>query len=724
MLGTVTVEEQGRKTLESPAGGATQGAVIGGPALSILGGPGQTNPYFAISLLPSVVAQNPDPYGLANVPGGNKGVRIRGERNPHGGIGTVEGLPLSAINPGPGEQFLFDMENIRSITLLAPPFPPDKLAVFTTQGYLNSEVIWPRAKFGGELEQSVGSHQFRRTFARLDTGLLPSGTSAFISSSYTQAQQWRGPGDSPNDRYNGEIGISQIFSQTLNAKVYVAYGTMKENNYIPLTYAQASNLGKYYYLGYNSTLTGNAATDVNYYGYNRQKFRNYTIFGEINWQPNNYSTLKIKPFYSQENGYYLQGLGNLGGKPGLRNWDIDQSLYGVVAQYDTQWHHNYFTLGYWFEDLTPPGPPTDFKIYRLVGGQPVFGGYALLARTTANHIFNSPYFQGQRSVGPVEFTAGARYLMEQTPSFIVYNTNGIPDTSYANALSLATSPNPARSANGRTFHEWLPYFSAVYTINPHLEAAFAYGRNNGGPAFNSWPTLQMNFAAFQKTGMTAQRVWDQLAPEISNNFSLGFKWHEAAWYVNPTIFYATYRNKYVNAYDPLVGISYDQNVGRARAWGFEMAAGAEIGKRTTVFTNLAYNRAYFTQDIRTGSGALLPVSGKQFPDTPQFIGSLGVLYEYGRFSVAPTLQYMSTRYADTMHTQPVPGYMLANLNMGYHQHIANLGEMTLNLNILNLFNRHYIGLIDSSYLTTAESGGASFYPGAPLTVVGSISIRF
>lgn len=39
----------------------------------------------AISLLPSVMAQNPDPYGLTNVPGSNKGIRIMGERKPHGG---------------------------------------------------------------------------------------------------------------------------------------------------------------------------------------------------------------------------------------------------------------------------------------------------------------------------------------------------------------------------------------------------------------------------------------------------------------------------------------------------------------------------------------------------------------------------------------------------------------------------------------------------------------
>ncbi|MCR0970369.1 TonB-dependent receptor, partial [Acidithiobacillus ferrooxidans] len=90
----------------------------------------------------------------------------------------------------------------------------------------------------------------------------------------------------------------------------------------------------------------------------------------------------------------------------------------------------------------------------------------------------------------------------------------------------------------------------------------------------------------------------------------------------------------------------------------------------------------------------------------------------------PTLQYMGSRYADTLHTQPLPGYLLANLNMGYHRRITHVGELTVNLSILNLFNRHYIGLIDSSYFSTAASGGASFYPGAPITVAGTIGLRF
>ena len=55
--------------------------------------------------------------------------------------------------------------------------------------------------------------------------------------------------------------------------------------------------------------------------------------------------------------------------------------------------------------------------------------------------------------------------------------------------------------------------------------------------------------------------------------------------------------------------------------------------------------------------------------------------------------------------------------------IGYWSELTARLQFLNLFNRHYIGLISQNYVQTGASA-ATFYPGAPLTVVGSLALRF
>lgn len=723
VLGTVTVKSQGEKHSQALSKGAEQGETIQGNGLKAIGGPGQTNPYNAIALSPSVVSQNPDPYGMANVPGGSKGLRIRGESSPHGSIGTVEGVPLAGINPGPGSQFLIDMENVRGITLLRPPFAPDRLSIFSTDGYLDSEILWPKEKRSGTISQSIGSHGFRRSFIRLDSGNLPTGTRIFASGSYTHAKQWRGPGESPDHRYNGEIGISQVFNQAWSAKFFAVFNNMNEDSYAPLTYAQASDLGQYYDHGYNAELTGDPSKDINYYGYNRQDFRSRAFMAELKWQPDADNAFTIKPFYSKENGYYLIGKPNIGGpEPGILKWDIDHDNYGVVAQYDKQIDNTHLTAGYWFENMMPPGPPTAWKFYRInPNGGLNFGGWALLADATRDHVFNSPYIKVAHDFGPLKVTAGLRYFVEQTPSLQVYNTQGIGDVSYDTALAQATSVNAARSATGQTFRQWQPYLGMVYRVTPNLDANIAYGRNNGAPAFNNWPQVQMNFPVFQKAGMTVQDAWDTVRPERSDAFSAGLKIHHRHWYLRPTVFFVTYHDKDVPFYDPRVGISYPQNAGQGRAWGAELSAGIEPTPGLTLFTNLAYDRAHFTQDIKAMSGNVLPVDGKQFPDTPRFVGSAGALYRHGRFTVSPTVQYLSTRYADSLHTESIPGYFLANLNVSYKRHIHDFGTLDVRLAILNLFDRKYVGMIDTSYLQTS---GASFYPGAPRTIAGTVSLHF
>lgn len=115
----------------------------------------------AIANLPGVDAPAIDPYGVANLPGGNKGIRVRGELMGGGNsIGTVDGIPLSGINPGPGVTWLIDNENLSKIVLRQGPIPSDVSSYFTIGGVIDSRLRWPEKKMGGEISQSVGSFSF------------------------------------------------------------------------------------------------------------------------------------------------------------------------------------------------------------------------------------------------------------------------------------------------------------------------------------------------------------------------------------------------------------------------------------------------------------------------------------------------------------------------------------------------------------------------------------
>ncbi len=730
-----TVSTLGTITVQAPASVASGPvSLLSGPAtgyaitresLPTLGGAGQVNPYLAVTTLPSVVAQNPDAYGLGNLVGGTKGIRIRGESNPHGAIGTVEGLPLFGLSPGPGSLFLFDMENLSRISLYEGAIPPDKLAIFTTQGVLNSDVLWPKKDFGGTVSQSFGSFNFHRTFVRVDSGDLPTGTRAFASFSYTHADSWQGVGASPGYRYNGEVGISQRFSRDLTMRLYAAYNDMSETNPRPLNYQQVTNLGANYNRGWNATLTGNPNQDINYYQYNQQKFQDYALFGEVDYRLAKATRIIIKPFYSQENGYYLYGQQQAPGigKPGVLQWDIDHHGYGVVSSIQTTYANTRMTLGYWFENLQPPGPPTAWKAYTFSpSGALTFAKWAILALPTADHLFNSPFFQMERTFQHLSVTAGVRYMMEQTPSITVFNTQGIPDTSYSVAIAKAPSINGNSSANGKNISEWLPYLGLTYQLTPAVQATFSYGRNYGAPAFNSWPTLVVNSQKLQAKGISAQQIWSNLQAETSNSFNLGLQVKEANWSLKPTLFYTTYRNKAVSIYDPILGFGYYQNIANAHSYGIEIAGSATPLPNLSLFGSLTYSRAVLDQNFQGATGTVIDAKGNQLPDTPRLIANLGATYRYRHFFVTPRFQYMGTRYADSQNQLPISGYFLANLNLGYHQHVAGLGDLTATLGITNLFNRHYIGLIDASYLQ--DPNGINFYAGAPRTVAGTVQLSF
>ena len=98
VLQAITVTGKGQAPLALPALGAATGSTIPQSSFNLFQSPGGTNVYSIVSGLPSVMVQTPDPYGLAS--GGPIGISIRGESSIKGAIGTVDGIPISAIDPG------------------------------------------------------------------------------------------------------------------------------------------------------------------------------------------------------------------------------------------------------------------------------------------------------------------------------------------------------------------------------------------------------------------------------------------------------------------------------------------------------------------------------------------------------------------------------------------------------------------------------------------------
>ncbi len=718
-LGTITVEAPLEKPSWINPDRSTTTYEVGKAGVTLFSGPGSTNPYMAVSQLPSVNAPSVDPYGMANIPGGNKGLRVRGELSTHGSAGSVEGIPLTGINPGPSSQWLFDMENVSAVSLSEGPIAPDKEAFFTTSGVLDTRLVWPDEKFGIQASQSMGSFNFRRSFVRLDSGRLANDVFLFLSASSTRANKWKGPGSSPDGRSNFEAGIVKNFSGDLEAKVYFAYNDMKENNYRPLSYAQAGNLDAYRNFDYSSSSSATPASAVNYYDYNKQSFRNWTLFSELSYRLDERSRITVKPYYLKETGNYLDGMAN--GK--VRQWLIDHDWYGLTAEFQTRISGTGLKLGYWWESSNPPGPPTAWKMYNPTAAGGLAGAsWAILSDATRRHEFSSLHALAERKFGGIELQAGARYVKETLPGFNFYNPAGIGDVSYSQALASSSGVVANRSAGSFSLSELLPFVAMNYTFTPGVELKGSIGRNYGAPGFDVWPVFQQNSATFLAKGLTADALWHTIKPETSNAIDLGLRLDYPKGYFEPTLFYARNHNKSVS-YDPGVGVAYSQNIGETHAYGLQGAGGWSPRKDLDLFGSISYNRNVFDRNLPMLNGTSLAVQGLQLPDTPQWQASIGAAGHIDALTVSPVLHYSGSRYGDTQNTQAISAYATLDLNLDYRRKLS-AGMFDASLSFINLFDKQYIGFVNASYYQLLSNSNAIYYPGTPRTIVGKVSVDF
>lgn len=691
---------------------------VSSEGIRLLATPGQTNPFLAIQMLPSVNTQTTDPYGL----GSQFSVNIRGKTAFHLGR-TVEDLPINGISGGIQGGFdLFDLENIDRTTLYSGAVPTDhSFAPSNSTGNLNLSILRPHDRFGVTYRQSNGSFQFNRSFARLDTGLLPTKTKVFVSYSHSQAHKWKGEGDAPAGRLNGEFGLVQELGQHAKLEIFGLAQSFRANTFQSLTYDQIGDLAGNRGFDYNRMLTGSVAQNRFYYAYNMQDYYNYTAFANLEVRPTATSRFMLKPYYWRNDGFSLTGPGGpfTGGPNTITRIDQNNQNWGLVAQYDVQFLGLDGTVGYWHQTMTPPPPPTAQKAFTpAANGTLPFAGWSLLSKQ-GDHTFDAPYVMVKKHAGRLDGAAGLKYIYQRTPTYQGYQTAGLPNVPYADVFNFNPMVDPALSAKSSSFHEFLPYLGATYAFKDNLVGRFVYGRNYGQP--NAGPNIQIfnqNKAAFQAAGLTLDEIVSSLKPQITDNVDLGLRYNDRKWYVAPTLFYSRVRNQQVFAFDPRVGRTYAVPDGKARSYGGELEVGAEPIEHLSVFGTASYFLYEFEDNVLTAANSLLDLKGKQVPDAPKWMAKLGAIYDKYGFSISPVVRWLGSRFGDAGNTQKVSDYYVVDATIAYNipeKYSFGLKNLRLTGTFLNIFDRKYVSVINFNEFQL--SGQTSYFVGAPFTAV-------
>lgn len=684
--------------------------------LNLLGGGAQTNFYQAADIIPSVSFESPDPFGLSNT----RNINIAGKGDFHLSR-NINGLPIMGIVGG---NDLYDLENISRLDVYRGVIPADRsLGVSNASGVIDQIILGPQDTASNFFEQSFGSWNFNKTFARIDTGLLSTGTQLFISGSTTSADKWTGAGDESRDNF--ALGLSQKVNKDLKVDFNAVYSKFDGNPYKALTYQQTLNLSQNYGRDYDQTFDKN--NPANYYKFNRVSSEDFAVFANVDYRLAEGQHIVFKPYYWNNDGEQWSGVGT-GPTGQVQIWRQQNDNLGGVLEYDGHFATGTdVAAGYWWQSLAPPPPPTDQRRFNISStGELDFAKWNTIAKID-NFIVNSPYIQLTQTLGTVTVTGGVRYMSLGAPNMHYYNTAGVPD----GTLDQALASNPAEYTDAfvtaRDYNEFLPNFGITKELGGGWSTNFAYGRNFGRP---DWGPQASNYisnrAAFQGKDIDLQDLVDNVRPEIADQFSAQVRYSDYGFTIVPTLFYAKHKNQQVKINDPALNdLAYYVGTGSSTEYGAELQASYQFGSQLFAFASATLASQTFDGDTQTLSkgGAPISTKGNQIPNTPQAMFKAGVTYTWYDFSLTPVVRIIGQRYGDAENRNKVSGYTVADLTAAYNiKDKFGLQEATLKFGVVNLFNKEYISEISPN--DTDLSSDAQYYVGAPRTFIGTVAVKF
>src|SRR5450830_286818 len=164
-----------------------------------------TSPLKTLDKLPGVAFQSADPFGAYEW---STRFSARGFNQNHLGF-TLDNVPLGDMSYGNNNGLhisrAISSENIGRVSLSQGSGALGVASTSNLGGTVQFYSAEPENKFGVRLDQTIGSSNMTRTFVKVDTGLLDSGTKAYVSYDHQDADKWKGAGPQTQDQFNSKI---------------------------------------------------------------------------------------------------------------------------------------------------------------------------------------------------------------------------------------------------------------------------------------------------------------------------------------------------------------------------------------------------------------------------------------------------------------------------------------------------------------------------------------
>lgn len=711
------------------------------------------NPYQAIELLPGVNTFSQDATGLF---GG--GLRVRGANSDQMGF-TINGAPVNdsgnfAVYP----MEYSDTENMCEIFVTQGSTDTEAPHVGASGGNVGMTTCSPKDKATVALTQTLGDLRTNRSFIRLDTGKFAGDSAkAFVSYSKATADKFKGQGGALKEHV--DMGIEFKPNDSWFASTGFLWNKMYNNNFRTLNKADIAASGRSldfaatppkHLTAVNGTAQVESAPAAGYYADNINPFLNLLWTGKVEYKASKDTSFSVEPYYWYGHGTgggQLQALpeavgGNkIGG--GVRDLNGDGDTLDTVLAYgssvtetnrpgvtlkaNTRWGKHDILAGYWYEQArhVQTGPrellrndgtaadPWQFNSDSYIlqqNGQPVMARNEITI-STASSLFV------QDSIN----------LMDDKLTVQAGLRNAEIKRDFKSFANIGTGMGADYAVN-KTYSKLLPSLGLRYRLDNEQQVFANLAQNMKAPGNFSYEGLLAGGTVVNGvlTGFTQRNP--AMDMETSTNLDVGYRIARDNWTFSGSVYLIDFNNRIARAYVPEAAAYIDYNVGNVSTQGIEMESGYKLSNNWSVYGSLSYTSSKMQSNLRTTATNTEPTSGKQMPDTPEWMSGLSVAYKDANWYGNVDLKYTGAAYSTLVNDETIGDYAVVNVTAGYR--FADSGffkKPSIQMNVMNLFDANYLRINSpsgSNFTTRAQGPGGSapsYYVSAPLYL--SVTLR-
>jgi iron complex outermembrane recepter protein len=729
-----------------------------------------------LNLLPGVFFSNNDAYGQS---GGT--FYIRGFDANRISV-TQDGIPVNdSGNYAIYSHQQLDGELIERVSVNAGTTDVDSPTASASGGTVNYRTIKPGRDFGGVLNVSGGGDNYKRVFAKLDTGELGnSGITSFIAMSYTNYEKFKRAGDLDKQQYN--IRLRRDFSRGDFVQASAHMNISRNTFYRNPTKAQFQSLGTNFEYtnnwqraparpGLADTDNAGSATNLstpasggNFYALSQNPSDTSNIRLQSSFHLLDRLRITLDPSfqYTRANGGgdtifaeadpRLRGNSNASGvdlnndgdtldrvrlhtpnntrtqRPGVNSsliWDVTDQLRGRISYtYEYARHRQSGEVGY----IGATGFP--LNVFGGLDGPPVRAadGSILRVRDRLSIATLSQF------AGDLRWTGFDNRLMLEIglrlPRFrrelnqYCWTLDNAPTGGTLSRDQYCTSqPEPAPSTGLRI----APY-AAIKTYQADLPSL--------GARFEVLP--KQFLYAHLATSLSAPRTDNlyalstpRVVPEKTQSIDFGYRYQGDQLIAALGGYFTNFRNRIVTSFDPATGLVIDRNVGTVDLSGAEFELGLRPLTNLSVYLSGNYSSSVAQANIQTGPDRFEPSQAKELVGKPKFQTALRAEYTLDNLRAGVQAKYVAKRWATDINDEYAPGFWTADvdLRIGLQDWMSDMigtKGSYLQVNVVNMFDRRYLSGVTTSHIRATGPGGSApaYSIGAPRTIMATLHTAF